>query len=68
MVTLCPACHQTLDGNQPIVERTFSESYGMPVLHYPQLLGLAMGITPEELALSDLRVKPTKIMTCLTKA
>ncbi|MFH0749115.1 MAG: CoB--CoM heterodisulfide reductase iron-sulfur subunit B family protein [Candidatus Bathyarchaeota archaeon] len=68
MVTLCPACHQTLDGNQPIVERTFSESYGMPVLHYPQLLGLAMGITPEELALSELRVKPTKILATLTKA
>ena len=68
MVTLCPACHQTLDGNQPLVERAFSESYRIPVLHYPQLLGLAMDISPEELALNDLRVKPSKILATLTKA
>ena len=66
MVTLCPACHQVLDGNQPLVERTFSESYDMPVLHYPQLLGLAMGFTPEELAIKELRVDASKI-TALIK-
>jgi len=27
MVTLCPACHQILDGNQRRAEREFSESY-----------------------------------------
>ena len=68
MVTLCPACHQVLDGNQPLVEKQFSETYGLPVLHYPQLLGLAMSIPPEELAMSDLRVRPTKILAALTKA
>ena len=68
MVTLCPACHQVLDGNQRLVERRFSETYDMPVLHYPQLLGLAMGISPEELALKDLRVRPDKILSHLTKA
>lgn len=67
MVTLCPACHQTLDGNQPLVEKQFSETYGLPVLHYPQLLGLAMSIPPEELALSDLRVKPAKILSAVAK-
>jgi heterodisulfide reductase subunit B len=48
MVTLCPACHQVLDGNQRIVEKKFSETYNLPVLHYPQLLGLAMNIPAEE--------------------
>ena len=68
MVTLCPACHQVLDGNQPLVERAYSESYDIPVLHYPQLLGVAMGISPDELALNDLRVKPAKILALLAKA
>lgn len=68
MVTLCPACHQILDGNQRLVERRFSESYNLPVLHYPQLLGLAMGISPEELALKDLRVRPDKVISLITKA
>ena len=68
MVTLCPACHQVLDGNQSLVEKQFSETYSLPVLHYPQLLGLAMSIPPEELAMNDLRVRPTKILAALTKA
>ncbi len=65
MVTICPACHQVLDANQSRAERAFSESYALPVLHYPQLLGLAMGISPEELALQDLRVKPTTLLAAL---
>ena len=68
MVTLCPACHQTLDGNQPLIERTFKESYGLPVLHYTQLLGLAMGLSPDQLALDELRVKPAKVLETLAKA
>lgn len=68
MVTICPACHQVLEGNQRMVERQFSESYNLPVLHYPQLLGLAMGIPPEELALKELRIRPDKVLSLLTKA
>jgi heterodisulfide reductase subunit B len=40
----------------------FEEAYGIPVLHYPQLLGLAMGIPPEELAFNELRVDTSKIL------
>jgi heterodisulfide reductase subunit B len=68
MVTLCPACHQVFDVNQRSVERQFQETYNLPILHYPQLLGLAMNIAPEELALNDLRVKPTQILESLPKA
>ena len=66
MVTLCPACHQVLDGNQRQVERRFKETYDLPVFHYPQLLGLAMGIPAEELAIADLRVKANKVLATLT--
>lgn len=65
MVTICPSCHQVLDANQTRAERMFSEAYKLPVLHYPQLLGLAMGIPPGELALKDLRVKPTALLESL---
>jgi len=62
IITVCPFCHMMFDTNQARIERMFNETYGMPVLHYPQLLGLAMGFSPEELALKDLRVDPSKLV------
>ena len=50
------------DTNQVRIERMFNENYGIPVLHYPQLVGLAMGLRPEELALNELRVNCSKIL------
>ncbi|TEU05450.1 hypothetical protein E3I90_04270 [Candidatus Bathyarchaeota archaeon] len=62
MITCCPYCHIMYDLNQPRIERIFNEKFGIPVLHYPQLLGLSMGISPEELALKDLRVNAAEIV------
>ena len=62
LITVCPFCHMMFDMNQPRIERAFNEKFGLPVLHYPQLLGLAMGFTPEELALNELRVKPFDLL------
>jgi len=65
LITVCPFCHMMFDINQPRIERTFNETFGIPVLHYPQLLGLAMGFTPDELALKELRVNTSKIESAL---
>jgi len=65
LITVCPSCHLMFDLNQPRVERIFKEKFGIPVLHYTQLLGLAMGISPEELAIQDLRVKASSIIETL---
>jgi heterodisulfide reductase subunit B len=62
LITVCPFCHMMFDVNQPRIERLLSEKFGIPVLHYPQLLGLAMGFTPQQLALDELRTKPTKLL------
>jgi len=62
MITCCPYCHIMYDLNQPRIERAFNEKFGIPVLHYPQLLGLSMGIAPEELALKELRVNASEIV------
>ncbi|UCE43590.1 MAG: CoB--CoM heterodisulfide reductase iron-sulfur subunit B family protein [Candidatus Bathyarchaeota archaeon] len=65
LITVCPFCHMMYDLHQPRIERAFNEKYGIPVLHYPQLLGLAMGMSHEELALKDLRVKASELLTLL---
>jgi heterodisulfide reductase subunit B len=63
LITVCPFCHMMYDLNQPRIERTFNEKFGIPVLHYTQLLGLAMGFNPDELAFKQLRVNASKILT-----
>lgn len=62
LVTVCPFCHMMFDTNQPRIERMFNENFKIPILHYPQLLGLAMGFSPEELALKELRVDTAQIV------
>ena len=62
LITACPFCHMMFDINQPRIERLLSEQFGIPVLHYPQLLGLAMGFTPKEMALEQLRVDASEIL------
>ncbi|HWI27752.1 MAG TPA: CoB--CoM heterodisulfide reductase iron-sulfur subunit B family protein [Stellaceae bacterium] len=51
MVTPCPLCHTVLDGFQREIERDMGKPLDMPVLHLPQLVGLALGLSPEELRL-----------------
>lgn len=51
MVTPCPLCHLNLDSRQPEIEKTTGQKLGLPVLHLPQLVALALGISPVELGL-----------------
>jgi len=59
LITVCPFCHTMFEANQSRIERAFNEKYNIPVLHYTQLLGLAMGFTQEEMGINELRVRPT---------
>jgi heterodisulfide reductase subunit B len=63
MITICPFCHIMYDTNELRIEKMFNEVYGIPILHYPQLLGLAMGMKSEELGFGDLRVDVSKLLS-----
>ena len=58
MVTPCPLCHMSLDIYQGRAEKKLQKEEGadkkldMPILHLPQLLGLAMGFSPDELGMN----------------
>lgn len=51
MATPCPLCHISLDSFQGPAEKAVGHELHMPVFHLPQLVGLALGATPEELGL-----------------
>ncbi|MDM3847920.1 MAG: CoB--CoM heterodisulfide reductase iron-sulfur subunit B family protein [Aphanizomenon gracile PMC649.10] len=51
IVTPCPLCHLNLDSRQPEVEKVIGQKLGLPILHLPQLIALALGINPKELGL-----------------
>ncbi len=52
MVTPCPLCHLNLDAQQPDAAAIKKTPIGLPVLHLPQLVGLALGVPPQEMRLN----------------
>jgi succinate dehydrogenase / fumarate reductase, cytochrome b subunit len=61
LVTPCPLCHLNLDLQQPDAEKYVERSLGIPVLHLPQLLGLALGLEPKELGMDKHVVKTREV-------
>jgi heterodisulfide reductase subunit B len=57
IVTSCPFCYLQYETSQ----LTASEQYNVPVIHLPQLLGLALGLDYDELALSENRIAASRI-------
>ena len=62
LVTPCPLCHLNLDLQQPGAEKVVGRELGMPVLHLPQLVGLALGLAPKELGMNKHVVKPSTVI------
>ena len=65
ITTLCPFCFVALDIGQVQLRSKRNETYDIPVLHYSELLALATGISPEELALKTHKIKIDKIIAKL---
>jgi len=62
IATLCPFCFVALDIGQIQVKSKFNEVYDMPILHYSELLALALGVDPKELALRTHKIKIDKVL------
>jgi len=65
MVLICPFCAIMYEANQRRVENLYETVYKLPVLYYPQVLGLAMGFSPEEMGFKLNRVKPRRLVKAL---
>lgn len=62
LVTPCPLCHMSLDIYQKRAEERVGERLGLPILHLPQLVGLAMGIDSKQLGLSRHMVSVKRVL------
>ena len=62
LVVPCPLCHLNLDLQQPLAEKQVGRKLGMPVLHLPQMVGLALGLEPKALGMDRHVVKPTSVI------
>ena len=51
LVTPCPLCHLNLDLQQPEAAKVVNRDLGLPVLHLPQLVALALGAEPKQLGM-----------------
>ncbi len=65
MISICPFCTVMYEDNQRKVETKFNVTYNLPVLYYPQLLGLGLGLTPDACGLKFNRIKPDSIISKL---
>jgi heterodisulfide reductase subunit B len=50
IVNACPFCHMQYDTGQAELAKA-GKKYDLPVVHYSQLLGMALGYSPEEVGL-----------------
>ncbi len=62
IVNACPFCHLQFDAGQVEINRNKGTSYKIPVLHYTQLLGLALGFSIRDLGIDLNAVVSTELM------
>ncbi len=62
MGLICPTCFSSFDLGQIMISRKKGREFNMPVIYLFQLLGLAQGLSPEEVGLHTHRIKVDKVL------
>jgi heterodisulfide reductase subunit B len=66
IATACPLCQMNLEGYQKKINKAFGRAFNMPVVYFSHLLGVALGIRPDEMGLDKLLVTPAKLNSYAT--
>jgi heterodisulfide reductase subunit B len=64
----CPMCQLNLDVRQQDIENHIGRRYDIPIVYITQLLGLSLGIAPDELGLHKLMVSPAQVINAMREA
>lgn len=62
MILICPFCSVIYEGNQKKAEKEFDMEFKLPIIYYPQLLGLALGFEPNDVGFKLNRIKAKKLL------
>jgi succinate dehydrogenase / fumarate reductase cytochrome b subunit len=62
LVSPCPLCHLNLDAQQPAAKQVTKHEIDLPILHLPQLIGLAIGLDPKALRVDKHVVSTKKLL------
>jgi succinate dehydrogenase / fumarate reductase cytochrome b subunit len=65
IVTPCPLCHLNMDSYQPEFASKVGQKLGIPILHVPQLVALALGYSQADLQMPKHVVRPTGALAAL---
>ena len=66
-IMICPFCEVMFDVEQLKISSERGVKYDLPALFYPQLLGLTLGLTFEDLGFQFNRIPADKIKTFVSK-
>jgi len=58
VVVACPLCQTNLDMRQKEIEKKYNAKYGVPIVYFSQLMGLALGGSSKDVGLQRLTVSP----------
>ncbi len=62
MGLICPTCFDEYDLGQIKLNRKFKEKFNMPVIYWFQLLGLALGLEPDEMGFKRHKIKVAPVL------
>lgn len=62
IVLACPMCQANLDMRQGEIKRKFKVKYQMPIPYFTELLGVALGLSPDELGLNKHMIDPRPLL------
>ena len=62
LVVICPFCNVMFEGQQKTMAKKFGTKVKVPLFFYPQLLGLALGFSPEEMGFKLNRIKDKELL------
>ena len=67
IVTACPLCMTNVDMRQKKLGAKYGVKYDLPVFYYTELIGLAIGLSPDEVGLQHHFVDPKPLLKKIAK-